>query len=498
MGKLTPVNDFRRVFGLALERGLALKISRLTATAAVTAFFGFPLYLISLNNGADPGHTNGPFPGESSCGRSDCHNVALNTGPGRIFMTAGGVPIEQYSYRPGETVRMEVRVEDPSPTQGLWGFQLTVRNDADRCKSEGRMVAVNADVRVQTSTFPVGPCAGPEYATHEFKRIQGGGYTFLLDWTAPATNVGPVIFAAAGNAANGNNEKTGDRIYTTSATVQPAGAPPPTPSINQGGIVLAPASSGAPITSIAAPLALLSIFGQEFAPAGTAAGPVLDQAGRVSTQLAGVCVEIGGQRSPMLFVGAGQVNVQASGQVVPGSHSVNVIRNCGVAGEVRSEPQTVNIAAMAPGFFVFPQFGGQNGANPIAALHGGGPNVVAPANLFQNNAQQTFSPAAPGEFISLFGTGFGAVDNNSVVAGEIPNRTVNVTGDVRVSIGGIELPPYNRQTPGDIFYAGVAPCCAGLYQLVVKVPSNLTAGNHGVTVTIDGVSSPPGPFIPVQ
>ena len=40
---------------------------------------------------------------------------------------------------------------------------------------------------------------------------------------------------------------------------------------------------------------------------------------------------------------------------------------------------------------------------------------------------------------------------------------------------GIELPA------GDIFYVGAAPCCAGLYQLVVKVPETLGPGNTSGT-----------------
>jgi uncharacterized protein (TIGR03437 family) len=162
----------------------------------------------------------------------------------------------------------------------------------------------------------------------------------------------------------------------------------------------------------------------------------------------------------------------------------------------------VTFADQAPGFFVFTNFGGQNGANPIAALHQDGVNVVAPTGLFQDTATQKFSPAAAGEFISLFATGLGLIRDGTgavqVAAGEIPNRAVNMPGAVKVSIGGIDLLPYDPNVPGDIFYAGVAPCCAGLYQVVAKVPASLSAGQHQVILTVNGVATPPGPFIPVQ
>ena len=61
-----------------------------------------------------------------------------------------------------------------------------------------------------------------------------------------------------------------------------------------------------------------------------------------------------------------------------------------------------------------------------------------------------------------------------------------------INTGGIPL------AGGDIFYAGTAPCCSGLYQLVVKVPLNAPDGNLPVVAVVAGVSTPSGPFIPVK
>jgi uncharacterized protein (TIGR03437 family) len=469
-----------------------LTIARFALTATITSFLAFPLYLISENGGAEPGRTGGPFPGERSCGDgSQCHNTTPNTGPGSVTITANGAPIDQYRYTPSETIELIIRVADPE--RGRWGFQVTARNSSNGCQSEGSFASVDDETSVRTGTAL--PCMNFQYVTHAFPEVGAPGHEFALRWTAPASNVGPIVFAAAGNAANGNNLSSGDRIYTTSTVVQPSAPapPPPTPSISAGGVVLA---TLAPIVATAAPSAIVSIFGQEFAAAGTQAlTPSLDGNGRVSTELAGVCVEIGGHRSPMFAVLPTQLNLQASHQVGLGPQAVTVIRACGQPNEVRSAPEMVNFAAAAPGFFVFTNFGGQNGANPIAALHGGGPHVVAPAGLFQDNAQQTFFPAAAGEFVSLFATGLGAVGRgmDTVVAGEIPNRAVPINGALTLRIGGVPLDPNV-----DVTYAGVAPCCAGLYQIVARVPTSLGAGQHEVVMTVDGVASPPGPFIPVQ
>ncbi|MBI3950760.1 MAG: VCBS repeat-containing protein [Acidobacteria bacterium] len=47
-------------------------------------------------------------------------------------------------------------------------------------------------------------------------RGKTGGNTWTFDWVAPSTNVGDVGFYGAGNASNGNNANTGDKIYTKS------------------------------------------------------------------------------------------------------------------------------------------------------------------------------------------------------------------------------------------------------------------------------------------
>jgi uncharacterized protein (TIGR03437 family) len=108
----------------------------------------------------------------------------------------------------------------------------------------------------------------------------------------------------------------------------------------------------------------------------------------------------------------------------------------------------------------------------------------------------TFAEAEPGGIVSLFGTAFGNTQP-ALVAGAIPGLTVpdgvaRVTQPFSVTVGGIAVPPE------DIFYVGAAPCCAGLDQLVIRVPANAPSGNLAVRLTIGGVSSPEGPYITVK
>ena len=61
-----------------------------------------------------------------------------------------------------------------------------------------------------------------------------------------------------------------------------------------------------------------------------------------------------------------------------------------------------------------------------------------------------------------------------------------------MSFGGIFL------APQDVFYVGVTPNTAGLYQLAIRVPSGAQTGNHQVVLTVYGKSTPVGPVVPVK
>ncbi len=461
-----------------------MKPRSLAGALLAIAFFACPLYLLSHSRGAPPRSSGGDFPGEGSCASSGCHDDGqANQGPGTLSLAIDGAPAEQFRYTPGETVSVSVSLADS--TARRIGFQLTARA-GDGCAPGGTLMPGEQQVSVVPGT-----CGDDsvQWATHTFAKT-GTEAAFAVEWTAPMTASGPITLAAAGNGANGDQAAAGDNIYHAQAVVQPAdaGGGGPAPSISAGGVVLA---TLVPSVTTGAPNAIASVFGTDFAPEGTAAfAPQLDDTGGVAATLAETCVEVGGRRAPLFAVTPGQINFQVPDQAGLGPEAVTVVRGCGTANEQRSAAESFDVAAAQPAFFVFHDRGSQ----AIAALHGGGPGIVGPAELIPD----VTTPAAPGEFISLFGTGFGATDP-PLAAGEIPLTvyaddplTPLATTDVRVSFGGMEA------APEDIFYIGGAPDAAGLYQLVVKVPDAAPDGELPVTLTIDGVSSPEGPSVAVQ
>ncbi len=266
---------------------------------------------------------------------------------------------------------------------------------------------------------------------------------------------------------------------TTAAAVSPTA-----PVISAGGVVSAGLSL--PAVTALSPNAIVSIFGQNFAPAGTArlVGTADLVNGKLPTTLAGVCVQIGGVAAPILAVFPTQLNVQVP-QVPAGAASVQVTTQCGTATQQMSTAITVTAQAAAPEFFYFTH--NADGTAPIAALDAISGAYIGAAGLLPGT---TFTPATPGEYLTLFATGFGTT-NPPFNAGDLPTGAAPVTAPVTVTIGGTALPA------SAILYAG-ATADAGLYQLNVQVPAGIPSGNQPVVITIGGVPSPASAYITVQ
>ncbi len=106
------------------------------------------------------------------------------------------------------------------------------------------------------------------------------------------------------------------------------------PRISAGGIVTA---TGTPLVNRVSPNALISVFGQAFAPQETQTlSPQLDASGRVAANLAGACLEIGGKRAALFAVTPNQINAQAPHDLTPGQTQAAVVRNCAAAQKRRS------------------------------------------------------------------------------------------------------------------------------------------------------------------
>ncbi len=145
------------------------------------------------------------LPGGGSCGSSYCHSVNANTGSGTLDVTFSGANNE---YVPGNTYTLTVKVND---LVERYGFQAAIVNANNQ--SSGTLIVSDM---VNTTTTTEG---GNSFIGH---KNAGGVNEWSFDWTAPASDEGPLKLYVAGNAANGNNQPTGDKIYTTQLPLNPA------------------------------------------------------------------------------------------------------------------------------------------------------------------------------------------------------------------------------------------------------------------------------------
>ena len=117
-------------------------------------------------------------------------------------------------------------------------FSLTARLNSNLSNGQaGSLAPVDSNAQVLCDNGRRAPCTSEtvvQFITHTLTGTRLGttnSATFRFDWTPPATDFGKITLYAAGNAANGNNQPTGDNIYTTSVELVPA-VVTPKPSIS--------------------------------------------------------------------------------------------------------------------------------------------------------------------------------------------------------------------------------------------------------------------------
>jgi uncharacterized protein (TIGR03437 family) len=214
-----------------------------------------------------------------------------------------------------------------------------------------------------------------------------------------------------------------------------------------------------------APATWVSIFGTDLASTTYTWQPSDFTDGKLPTSLQGVSVMINGNPAYVEYISPTQINVLVPDNTTVGSVTVQVTAN-----QVVSNSMTAQQQQFSPSFFTV-------GGSTVAAVHANGTLV------------STSSPAAPGEEIVLYGTGFGPT-NPATSTGQLVTTSAALANTVQFTIGGVTL------APSSVEFAGLVE--AGLYQFNVTVPASLKSGDAAVVATIGGVNTQSGVSIPVN
>ena len=233
------------------------------------------------------------------------------------------------------------------------------------------------------------------------------------------------------------------------------------PNITSAGVV----NAGQPAAGMA-PNTYISIKGSNLAVTkrAWATGDFGSTGKALPTTIDGVSVTLNGESAFVEFVSPVQLNILTPPDLVTAGQIQVVVTEGGLTSA------TVNVPAqlVAPAFFL------ADAAGHIAAEHGGGAVV------------STTAPAAPGETIALYGTGFG-VTNPAVTSGQILAGVSPLVTPPTVTFNGINA---------NVVFAGLT--ATGLYQLNVTVPSGLPDGDAAVVASLGAFATPAGALITIK
>ena len=177
------------------------------------SFFAFSvLTSTDLDDNGKAGYTGSP--GEVTCNSSGCHTgTTTNTGGGSLTIDIPGMT--NWQYVPGQTYTVNATVAETGRSLFGLGFEI-LKSNGDNAGT----LAAGSGNQIKTKSVS-------GFTRKNIVHTLNGGasansHTFTFTWTAPATDVGDVTIYFAGNAANSNNDESGDHIYTTSQVLSVA------------------------------------------------------------------------------------------------------------------------------------------------------------------------------------------------------------------------------------------------------------------------------------
>lgn len=212
------------------------------------------------------------------------------------------------------------------------------------------------------------------------------------------------------------------------------------PSYTAAGIV----NAATQLPGVLAPNTITTLYGSNLSWSTQAVTPGNLDDGTLPTSLDGVSVIVNGILSSMFFVSPGQINFLIPYEII-GSSATVVVERQGIVGPAVTFP----LATASPGFL-------QWNGNFALAQHADGSLITASA------------PAQGGEVIVLYAVGLGRTIPD-VLPGEVVTTATSILykAELEVLLNGSPCPP------SSIWYAGLTPGFAGLYQINLQLPQNL-------------------------
>jgi adhesin/invasin len=243
---------------------------------------------------------------------------------------------------------------------------------------------------------------------------------------------------------------TAPGVAAASATVSGQVIPNAAPVLNSGGTlnVFNPLLGG-PVGQGA----ILQIYGSNLASSTQQATSL-----PLPATLGTTSVSIGGYPAPLFYASPGQINAQLPGELIAGLSYPVIVNNSGAL----SFANWIQVAAATPGIACFP-------SGEIIAQH--------PDYSLVSDA----APARPGEYIVIYLSGMGLTNNTIADGAATPASPFSLPlSPPSLTLNGTGIP---------IYFSGLTPGDAGLFQMNFQVPLNTPNGDLPLVVSQAGQSS---------
>ncbi len=218
-----------------------------------------------------------------------------------------------------------------------------------------------------------------------------------------------------------------------------------------------------------APGSIVSVFGVDMAPQLATFDSV-----PLPKTLAGASLSLSDPASgfnglaPLYFVSGGQMNIQVPWEANPGATDTFTPAVSGANGA----GVNVNVQFFAPGIFTADQSGKGQGS----ILNASTGTLAAPVGKYNGS-----HPVKRGEYISIYCTGLGLVDNPPADGAPSPSSPpANTAVQPFAIVGGAFAPPS---------FSGLAPGFIGLNQVNVQIPADAPTGDAVTIFLTDGFTN---------
>jgi uncharacterized protein (TIGR03437 family) len=343
-------------------------------------------------------------------------------------------PAATTSCTPTQIIPTQTSLVNNFAAPASWPTQLEIQvnNDCGNAVTNGQVVA----------TFSNGD---PPLALGSENSTAG---LYSATWTPHTT--GPQVVVTATATAPG--------FAAATTRISGAVAPNVAPILNQNGTLNAFAITAEPGIPIA-PGTIVQIYGSGLS-SQTVAGSTIP----LLNSLGGTSVIIGGIAAPLYFVSPGQVNALVPFELTAGQ-TYEVIVN---ANGALTTPQTIQSGTVSPGIAEYP-------SGYAIAQHAATFGLITDA-----------SPAMPGEYVVVYLAGMGPTTVPVVSGVASPSSPLDST----VNQPTITL---NGEAVTNVYFSGLTPTLAGLYQIDLQVPAD--APNGDLTLVVNQPGFPGTPVI---